>query len=469
MNSYSLINRVFRFVADNQLIEGNDKIVIAVSGGADSVALTHILCELREQFGYKLFLCHLNHKIRGEEAEADEQYCRELAKRLNLEIYCEHYDVPKIAREKNESLELAARNIRYEFYLRACKHFSVSKIALAHHKDDLCETIIFNIIRGCSFHGLRGIPVKRALYSGIDENKQTRKNANQLTIIRPIMCCEKSELETFLQNENINWRIDRTNYELKASRNVIRHKILPEMEKLNSAVREHLSELANQSADIEAIIEERAENVFAAVKQKKNEIRIEQWRLATLPELIACEIVRKMISALGAGLRQFTFQHYINIAKLTGAIDLPEQLRAMREGNWLVIYRSEKELETIKSVPYCLKITKELFVREKFATFCRTKTRFEEMIDADKIKGTLEIRFAREGEKFYPLGMSGQKKIGDFLTDVKAGKSARPAVVVADEQSVIWVVGWRIDERVKITDTTKNVLILTAEDTDKSE
>ena len=183
-----------------------------------------------------------------------------------------------------------------------------------------------------------------------------------------------------------------------------------------------------------------------------------------LPELVACEVVRKMILAIGAGLRNFTANHFKNIVQIEKSCDLPEGLRAIKQDDKLTIIRKaniKRKSEIRKNEISCeLKITKKKFDREEFGMFRKTKTKYQEMIDADKIVGELNVRFALQGERFHPLGSPGHKKIGDFLTDVKAGVSARPALVVADEQSVVWLVGWRIDERVKITDKTKNVLIL---------
>ncbi len=459
MSHSVLIQRVRRFVTKNQLIADGDRVLVGLSGGADSVALVYILNELRREFNFELFLCHLNHQIRNQQADDDERYCRALADKLGLQIYCESQNIPEISEQSGESIELTARNVRYEFYYRSAKYFHANKIALAHHRDDQCETIVFNIIRGCSIHGLRGIPLKRPLNDTNDK----------IEIIRPLLCIGKAELEDFLRSKNISWQSDHTNYELKASRNIIRHRILPAMEKMNSAVKDHLLELAHQASGMEKIINQQADKILSAceygkddIKYGKDNIRIEKWRLETLPEIIACEVVRKMILSLKVGLRKFTLEHFRNIITLDNKIDLPENLRAIINDSWLVIHKKSAGNTQNIECPYQLMIVKEQFDSQKFEQFCKTKTKYQEMIDADKLVGSLEVRFAREGERFHPLGAPGSKKIGDFLTDVKADKSARPAAVVADENSIIWVIGWRIDERVKITDSTKNVLILTA-------
>ncbi len=459
MSTVPIVNLVSSFIKTNQLIERKDKIVIGLSGGADSVALVYLLNEMQSVFDFELFLCHLNHKIRGKEADDDQQYCIALAKTLKLPIYTESQDILEISKQTKESLELSARNIRYDFFKRACEEFSANKIALAHHQDDQCETIIFNLARGTGIHGLRGMPLRRILYKSDEKTN--------VEIIRPILCCTKSQLENFLQAKNVRWQIDKTNYQLKASRNIIRHKILPAMEQLNPAVKRHLLDLAEQAADMEKIIDEQAAKIFEQCSfdsQKKDKITIEMKLIRKLPELVACEVVRKMILAIGAGLRNFTANHFKNIVQIEKSCDLPEGLRAIKQDDKLTIIRKaniKRKSEIRKNEISCeLKITKKKFDREEFGMFRKTKTKYQEMIDADKIVGELNVRFALQGERFHPLGSPGHKKIGDFLTDVKAGVSARPALVVADEQSVVWLVGWRIDERVKITDKTKNVLIL---------
>jgi tRNA(Ile)-lysidine synthase len=458
-----MINVIRTFVTTRRLIQTGDRIVAAVSGGADSVAMLCVLNELKSEMGFELSVCHLNHQLRGEESDGDEAYVRSLAEKMNTSIYIERQDVKDFQKTRGGSLEEMARCVRYEFFERASSHFNANKIALAHHRDDQCETVVFNLIRGSSIHGLRGMPAIR--------NLQSR---SKVKIIRPMLAVSKTDLEDYLKIINIGWREDRTNNELQASRNIIRHKVLPAMAEVSESVKDHLLVLAEQASELEEMLTSQAEMILRAGKQDERSIRIETWRIETLPKLIASEVVRLMIVRLGAGLADFTAEHFNNIASLSKRrMNLPGGFQARQEHGWLIIGRfetkSENELKQVEKLPIngsCI------FGRFEFSTstseynisvfkeFIRNKSRYEEWIDADKICGELQVRFAHDGERFWPLGSSGSKKVGDFLTDVKAGFSARPAIVVADCNGIIWLAGRRVDNRVRIDERTKNILMI---------
>jgi tRNA(Ile)-lysidine synthase len=289
-----------------------------------------------------------------------------------------------------------------------------------------------------------------------------------------MLAVSKTNLEDYLKNKNIGWRIDRTNNELQASRNIIRHKVLPAMAEVSESVRDHLLLLAEQAAEIETMLTSQAETILRAGKQDERSIRIEQWRIETLPKLLAGEVVRLMLLRLGAGLANFTAEHFYNVARLTKRrINLPGGYQARLEHGWLIIgqfeAKNDDELQQMEPLPtnggctfgrFEFSSAKKGFDASAFKEFLRSKSRYEEWIDADKVCGELQVRFAHEGERFWPLGSSGSKKVGDFLTDVKAGFAARPAMVVADEKGIVWLAGRRVDNRVRIDERTKNILII---------
>jgi tRNA(Ile)-lysidine synthase len=450
---------VKHIISIDALIQSSDRILVGVSGGADSVGLLVILDQLKTQLGFQLFACHLNHQLRGPAAEEDERFVLDLAQRLNLPFYTERQDIPAIRSRRGGSVEEVARAVRYEFYLRAARHFSANKIALAHHRDDQCETILFNLLRGSSVHGLRGIPVIRKL--------------GDVEIIRPLLEVSKTEIEKYLRSKEIAWRTDHTNLELCTSRNVIRLKLLPTMEEINPSVRDHLLSLGRQAKEMETILKEQATRVLAASHKEGNEISIEQWRLKTLPELVACEVVREMLVETGAKMGQITARHLAEVVHLETKLELPDNWAARLEQGRLIVGPRQTAEKTenphlVRIGEPCrfgrLELSTQLrdFDEKEFYKFLRTKDQFSEWIDAGKVSGRLEIRHARDGERFHPLGAPGHKKIGDFLTNVKAGWSARPAVVLADETGIIWLVGHRIDNRVKTGQNTKKILTLIA-------
>jgi tRNA(Ile)-lysidine synthase len=457
-----MIDDVQQFILHRQLICPNDHILAGVSGGADSVAMLIVLHELREKISFELSACHLNHQLRGAEADADENYVRGLCEKLQIPLYAEKQNVRSIRETLGGTLEEVARQVRYDFFERAAYHFHANKIALAHHRDDQCETVVFNLLRGSSFHGLRGIPVSREL-----------KPHSDIKIIRPMLGVSKSTIEQFLRERKINWQEDHTNAQLCADRNIIRHQILPMLEKTSPALREHLLTLANQAGEIETILVDRAKRFLCACKKTATDIRIETWRLEGVEKIIVCEVIRQMILQLGGGLKKFTTENFQEVASLTKSrIDLPGGLCARIERGWLVINRNETQpmnnnvvqLSIDQSCPFeRFTFTAEVrqFDAAAFNNFIKSKTRYEEWIDADKIQGLLSIRHTMVGERFHPLGSLGSKKVSDFLTDVKASFAEKPATAVADDQGIIWLVGFRVSQRVRIDEKTKNVLILT--------
>ncbi len=434
--------RIREILIGRRLIEPGDRVMAAVSGGADSTALLVILNHLKKDMSFDLSVCHLNHQIRGELADADEQFVKELCEKLHVQLYLERRDVPAIRERAGGSLEEVARRVRYEFFETAACRLNANKIALAHHRDDQCETVVFNLCRGSGIHGLRGMPMRRIL-------------CDRVELIRPMLTLSKSELEEYLQAHRMAWCRDHTNEELRASRNVIRHTVLPAMRAVHPAVQEHLLDLAEQAGQIEALLGERVRQILSASRREGETICIEQWRIRTLPELLAGEVVRAMLMEIGAGLSDFGSRHFRYIAGLSGRMDLPAGMVARTEHGWLMIGpRATREVQ------YELSLRVMDYDALIFKNFCRTKSRFQEMVDADKVCGSPVLRLGREGERFWPLGAPGHKKVGDFLTDVKAGWSARPATVVADEKGIIWLIGWRIDDRVKVTNETKRLLLL---------
>lgn len=451
--------KVREFITAGRLIQAGDRMVVGVSGGADSVGLLALLGQIKSNFKFEIFACHLNHQLRGLAADEDERFVKDLVQRLGIPVYTERQDIPAIRAQRGGTLEETARAVRYEFYLRAGRHFSATKIALAHHRDDQCETILFNLLRGSSVHGLRGIPVRRKL--------------NDLEIIRPLLDVSKIQIEEYLQSKGIVWRTDHTNLEPCTSRNILRLKVLPALEEVNSSFREHLLLLGRQAGEMEGLLEDQVKRILAAARYEDGEMRIEQWRLKTLPEITACEVVREMLRTTGARMGRITARHLHEAAHLETSLELPEGWAARIEHGWLVVgpkrtretAGEEKELAigtTCRFGRFMISAQVKNYDEKEFKEFLRTKDPFCEWIDADKVSGRLVVRFAQDGERFHPLGSPGSKKVNDFLTDVKAGWSARPALIVADKEGILWLVGWRIDDRVKADRSTKNILCLSA-------
>jgi len=453
-------DRIKKNIIAHNLIQENDHIVVGVSGGADSVTLLFILNELKPKLNLSLSVGHLNHKLRGAESDADEVFVKNLSNHFKLPFYSDRKDVREIQEREGGTLEEAARRTRYAFFKQAALALGANKIALAHHRDDQAETILFNMIRGSSFHGLRGIPAIRPLEPESD-----------IKIIRPLLDTTKDELENYLESKKICWRTDQTNFEYHADRNFIRHKVLPVLEEINPSFREHLADLGRQAGAVEEILLEPVQRILPACKRRQDEIRIEQWRIRSLPEIIAGEVIRAMLISIGAGMGRLGSRHFRDIIHVSTSLELPDGWQARIEHGWLVL-GPKKTIERNNEIQPLPINAKTRFGRFEFSAqlqdFDETafkkmlaeKNQNEEWIDADQVKGNLLIRHVKDGDRFCPLGSPGTKKISDFLTDVKAGWAEKPAIVITDDNGIVWLTGWRIDERVRVNAGTKKIIRL---------
>jgi len=473
MASRDFAARFIDCLGTKRFIRRGDRVVAAVSSGADSVALLHLLREARNAIDFQLSLCHLNHKLRGSDADGDEQFVRDLAERWSIPAHFAEIDVRAQRDRRGGSLEEAARMVRYDFYTDAAEHLygdcsTGCKVALAHHRDDQCETIIFNLIRGAGVHGLRGMPAVRPLGPEGD-----------ITIIRPLLDFSKAELIDYLRASEHSWREDRTNYQLNATRNVIRYQLLPALERVHQGFKEHLLQLGEQAHQCEELLRERSESVLSAVERKGQLCSIETWRVNSLPRIIAGEVVRRMMIDVGVSGGRITSKLISAVLDLArsneGRISLPAGRSAWIENSRLFLGEAPTldRRDVDKSVTWLneacrfgdFRLTRAVrdFDARWFDNFLREKSRWEEAVNADQVQEPLIVRFSRPGDKFHPLGSPGAKKIGDFLTDNKVPIKERPAVVVADQSGPIWLVGHRIDERVKIRPSTRKVIILQAQ------
>jgi tRNA(Ile)-lysidine synthase len=453
------LEQVRQFISENDLIHPGDRVLAAVSGGADSTALLLLLNQLRNEIPFSLSACHLNHQLRAGDSENDQLFVENLCKTLDIELYTESINVRELHQKRSESLEETARNVRYDFFERSAKHFQSNVIALGHHKDDQTETVLFNLFRGSSFHGLRGIPVTRPL-----------RPKSSIQIIRPLLCLSKKELEDWLMEKGIAWRVDRTNLENHATRNILRNRILPELKKAFPSISDHLLALSKTASDIEKLLKQQTDPIYNFVQKTESTVKIDSEKLKSIPEFLSTEVVRRMLMHLNAPLGDYSSQHFRNLVNLEKTQDFPGKLRASVQNGFLVIEKNnhqekhpdlpetEVRFGTTTFGKLIFTVTAEPFDPDEFKNFCKTKTFYEEIFDETKVKGNLRVRISRDGDRFWPLGSSGHKSVGDFLTDVKAGMNARPTTVVTDDEKIIWVVGRRIDERVRVDATTQTIL-----------
>ncbi|MGA2070026.1 MAG: tRNA lysidine(34) synthetase TilS [Sedimentisphaerales bacterium] len=450
------------FIAAERLVPVGGKVLLAISGGADSTALLRVLAALR------LDICcaHINHQLRGDEAQRDEDFVIEQCQKLKVPLVTMKIDVRDYAKKSKLSIETAARNLRIENLVEIAKSQNCGCIATAHHKNDNAETIIDRLIRGTGLRGLCGIwPAK--------------KFADGITFIRPLLCAARDEIIQYLNSRNLNWCTDRTNTDFAYRRNFIRHRLLPALQNDSQGdLVERLFVLSKASRGFYLVICRAADAIWPdAATMNENNIIIDSDKIANQPAEIKIEIVRRALTQLDCGEQDVTERHYTSILKLSddGHLQLPNRVTAHRQGGKIVFARyQERECRAGFTPPVQLNIPGKTefagFVIEadtveydaaKFEMFRKNKSNLVEWFDFEKLKPPLEVRLRKRGDKFRPLGLAGEKRVGKFLTTAKVSQSLRRRLlVVADAEKIIWLCPVRISEQAKVAGQTKKVLQL---------
>ena len=454
-------NKVLEAIKEYGLIEENDNIVIGLSGGPDSMALLHILLDIKEDMNFNIFIAHVNHGVRGEEALADEKFVEKLAKDLNLPYYSKRVNMEKYAKEMGLSSEEAGRALRYGFFREILSSIGGGKIAVAHNKNDQAETLLMRFFRGTGIDGLKGMEYKNE------------------DIIRPILGIERSEIEKYLLDRNIKTRLDKTNLEPIYNRNRIRLELIPYIKKyFNPNIIDTLWRTSEVVSVDSNFLERYSKETYSKLvkKREKNSIILDGSLFVKEDRSIQQRVIRNCILEINGDLQGFTHRHILDILTLflergTGkSIDLVnntvaktsyedfiiEKRKSVEQGDFLFKIKHEgftyiDELQ--------LSLNLRILPIEEIKTDIKGK--FVKYFDYDKIVGDLYIRNRRNGDRFIPYGMKGSKKIKNYFIDEKIPKEKRDSIpLITDEENILWVVGYRTSDIFKITKDTKNVLVI---------
>jgi len=477
----SLEPRVLRFIQGHQLLSSRTPLLVAVSGGPDSVCLLHILVKLQEELGIRLHVAHLNHQLRGAEAEADAQYVSALASRLGIPATIEQRDVKGYKAQQHISLEEAAREVRYTFLAQVAKSIDTNQVAVGHTIDDHIETILMHLIRGTGTRGLRGLqPSVTWQFSG-----------NSLTVIRPLLVVSREETASYCHYHQLIPRIDVSNLSLSPLRNRIRHQLLPLLKSYNPRVVEALLRTARIAGDELAFLDREVSKIWDSIAQRQeNTITLDKAGFLELPSALQRHLLRTSVEKL-LGLKDIETRHIEGImAALTKPagkrISLPGGLIFSIEYDRYLLGPDEAALSPfpILGGEFPLKLPGETLLpgwrimvsvinREQMVDKGKSEgasvpseitTPLFPLIayfDLDKMGDKLVVRTRQHGDRFQPLGMSQPKKLGEFMIDAKIPHSWRRRIpIVCSPAQILWVVGWRIDERVKVTEQTKQFLRL---------
>ena len=452
---------VYRVMQEHHMTEKGDRIIIGVSGGADSMCLLFLMHELKERLGIFPGVIHVHHGIRGISADKDEEYVRKQCAKLNIPFKSVHYDIPAIAEKEGLSLEEAGRIMRY----RAFREAKGDKIAVAHHAEDLAETFLFNLFRGTGVKGLSGIrPV-----SG--------------DIIRPLLTFDRTEIEEYLNERGIFFCEDETNTDITYARNRIRLNIIPEAEKLNSSAVKHIYEAAEKSGEAWDFIEEEGEKLFlsaADLSRMPESLVLNTDSITGTAEVLKKYVLKKCIALLAGREKDITGRHIEDTEKLMEnlsgkALSLPYGIKVRKSFDTLDFSRtgSEKaEGPLDQEILFPVEAGKEIEITlpgGERVMGCITEKpedipvlRYTKWLDYDKIKGHAVWRRRKPGDRISIEG--GSKKLKDYLIEEKVPADERGRLYsLYDGDRVIWVPGLRIGFEYKVTGETKRVLKVSME------
>jgi len=499
MNNVTLESKVINFIQRYSLISPGEVVIVGVSGGADSVCLLHVLTKWQKGLGIKLHVAHLNHQLRGVESEADAEYVSDLAGSLGIPTTIDRQDVAAYKIERNCSIEEAARELRYAFLARVAREVGANRIAIGHTKDDQVETILMHILRGTGITGLCGLaPCSPMAYDSQGTSwpaspLSLRAKRSNLLVIRPLLDITREETTSYCQEHQLAPRIDSSNLSLSFFRNRLRLQLLPLLRQYNPGVDQALLRLADIAKEDNAVIEQQASELWEEVaRQENNTIYLDRTQIASLPIALQRQLLRAAVTRLAGDARDIEARHIEAARSLLNKpvgkiISLPHGFICQGGYDEIVIVSTAKQSQ----LPPCpfpplagefpLKVPGETvfpgwkvissIVRGRVDSLslrgalsageATCQSNLVADFDFHKAGTELFVRQRRPGDKFQPLGMNMPKKLREFMVDAKIPRSWRGDIpIVCSPQQIIWVVGWRIDDRVKVTEASKEILHL---------
>lgn len=462
----NFINKAKEEIDKSCMINKSDFVLVALSGGPDSIALLEFFRTIKSEFNLKLACFHLNHLLRGKESDADEKFVVDFCKKNKIQLIVEHIDTKRYCKRNKLSIEEGARKIRYRLLEKYAKKMSANKIALGHHADDQIETFFMRLIRGAGIDGLSSM-------------RPVRGN-----IIRPFINIYKEEILEYLKEKKVDYRVDHTNLLPEFIRNKIRLKVLPEIDKISSSWRKNASRTINLIQSDAEFINKAAEEAFSKISHdKKNKGTIDLRLFDKALEPLKSRIIRMAIERIKGNLLGIDQKHINEILthikkSKNFELSLPGKINVNREYENLFFTRANKAEVCIKKeilLPESgeknldkldiriVAIPEKVKKGEDPKKLISYKKK-EITIDVDKIKLPLAVRSYLHGDRFKPLGIKGSKKVHDYFIDKKVPPSERKkAIVLLSGSEIIWLVGYEISESVKISGKTKNLLTVKLE------
>ena len=451
------INKVYKNLDARLLIPPESTIIVAVSGGVDSVVLFDVLYQIAYRYNYNLVVCHFNHKLRGLSSDKDEGFVKSMAVKYKVKSYTDNANVKAYSENNSVSIEHAARILRYQFFERISKSLSSQYVATAHTADDSAETVLMNLLRGSGITGLSGIPEKRML-------------AKKVYLVRPLINFKKSDIKQYAELRNIKWHEDSTNSLLFYTRNKIRLDLIPKLQlDFNPSIIDTLNRTARLLQGADNFISENISHMMKYFKwdKKRERLYIGTRLINTLDEFIRGELIQYAIEnkfkiqSLSLAMIDRIFD--LTLLESGSIVHITKEIIALKDRGYLVFtkYKEEKPVNIL--VERVGEYKTDIF-SIKLTEVSKNKVKYEknpniEYLDMDLLPAIMTFRNWENGDSFQPIGMAGSIKLSDFLINNKISMfDKKNVMILSTKNEIVWVCGLRMSDKFKIDSTTRRFL-----------
>jgi tRNA(Ile)-lysidine synthase len=453
-NQHPLEIQFEHFFESAGLVRHGDTIVLAVSGGIDSMVMMHLFADLQTRWDLKLAVAHINHQLRGDESIGDEEFVRTNTNSKGIEFICERVDTLGHVHASHLSKQEAARQLRYEFFERVRQKLNAHAVATAHQADDNAETVLLNALRGAGVRGLAGIPVRR------EPGK----------IIRPLLFARRKEIEEYATKHQITYRRDSSNESDEYRRNYLRRNVIPLLESSTEFnFVPSLNRLARQMRQLDDLLSTEVRQIMTGMlsQDEQGELTLNITKLVSKPEYLQEGIVLEVLRRLGTEVESEKVLRVIELCGLTtgSQLQLSKDLHVYRNRDRLQFVRPRTEPDLHQAVALGMNYTVQECTLSLSLPLPRPatlgSTRNVEFVDAGKLGEQLLLRTWRDGDWFIPLGFNARKKISDFFVDEKVPLLQKRRIPILESNGeIVWICGKRLDDRFKVTDRTQRVVKL---------